>query len=86
MPLQEYFYPRSPCGERQIGERVLVAVDDISIHVPLAGNVWLKLPAQEVNEDISIHVPLAGNVSYYTARRAAPPYFYPRSPCGERPI
>ena len=34
-----YFYPRSPCGERQAAETEMKRVLDISIHVPLAGNV-----------------------------------------------
>ena len=33
---------------------------------------------------ISIHVPLAGNVSPSCTSNSLWPYFYPRSPCGER--
>ena len=80
----------------------------ISIHVPLAGNVLplalislsatvflSTFPLRGTSEcqpilyqprGISIHVPLAGNVrdddkAFDTVGK----YFYPRSPCGERP-
>ena len=57
----------------------------ISIHVPLAGNVsWSTLLPRR--RRISIHVPLAGNVQAIDKANNHTWYFYPRSPCGERPI
>ena len=59
----QYFYPRSPCGERLALFRTLYRTLCISIHVPLAGNVDGRGRADGVGEIISIHVPLAGNVN-----------------------
>ena len=58
----------------------------ISIHVPLAGNVEVTIPASIVPTLISIHVPLAGNVSSGAVSVTLEGDFYPRSPCGERRI
>ncbi len=126
------FYPRSPCGERPQIDAAIGAVKNISIHVPLAGNVCNRVCAPCHGSGISIHVPLAGNViaALENERRpthisihvplagnvaTAPPAesvpsaflstfplrgtsgscaticgmafnFYPRSPCGERPL
>ncbi len=116
------------------GTSILVPGDDtetdISIHVPLAGNVLLRpaadclssaflstfplrgtsqlhplrivlkvqflstfplrgtsprLCALPACHPISIHVPLAGNVPPSSRIQPSCLYFYPRSPCGERP-
>ena len=56
----------------------------ISIHVPLAGNVDGTARGERA-VSISIHVPLAGNVSPPASPFPLTSYFYPRSPCGERP-
>ena len=79
-----YFYPRSPCGERQpFFVRHILGVC-ISIHALLAesdGHHFVYCPAMQ------------GFLSTLSLRRATPashlsmyntPYFYPRSPCGER--
>ena len=65
-----------------------VAADEviISIHVPLAGNVVRVPYSGQGRRDISIHVPLAGNVSYMRNSICGTSNFYPRSPCGERPL
>ena len=55
------FNPRSPCGERLVGDELaLVTGDGISIHAPHAGSdlsdsYWVQ------NESISIHAPHAGS-------------------------
>ena len=42
----QYFYPRSPCGERHVRDDFKYFRVDISIHVPLAGNVSTRLLAR----------------------------------------
>ena len=56
-----YFYPRPPCGGRQIAHRHTIARRRISIHVPLAGDDRCRHPPTYSRQGISIHVPLAGD-------------------------
>ena len=126
-----YFYPRSPCGERHNGLVQLRALTHISIHALLAESdgvicriirdrpnisIHALLAESDLDssvalpphEQISIHALLAESdfsvsvdsfisvifLSTLSLRRATSPdgrricnrpYFYPRSPCGERP-
>ena len=78
-----YFYPRSPCGERQ---------DTPSICIPKPGFLsTLSLRrATRVKVDgylefvISIHALLAESDHWSGVLVVGRAYFYPRSPCGER--
>ena len=79
----QYFYPRSPCGERlQWFGRSFLNIE-ISIHALLA-------ESDEISTAIA-----AGRIHFYPRSPCgerprkpvlywAPPNFYPRSPCGER--
>ena len=78
------FYPRSPCGERQIHQSRAVSHQTISIHALLA------------ESDQTAYFFLAGGRDFYPrspcGERPRPQNrkkwhnnFYPRSPCGERP-
>ena len=80
-----YFYPRSPCGERR--ERGLQdhSSTDISIHALLAESDVTVLAVLVTGQDISIHALLAESDSTPYFFCTVPRYFYPRSPCGERP-
>ena len=81
-----YFYPRSPCGERQLNNQAAGRVVHISIHALLA------------ESDASLRVIFSSApvfLSTLSLRRATAsvPFsfvylenFYPRSPCGERLI
>ena len=81
-----YFYPRSPCGERQQFGRLCFQRQPISIHALLA------------ESDLSLRVSIFGSPSFLSTlslRRATmillpcaaqATHFYPRSPCGERPV
>ena len=81
-----YFYPRSPCGERQRLGLLGWLRTLISIHALLA----------ESDVVVVLHiVGGAGFLSTLSLRRATSPccgwfevihHFYPRSPCGERPL
>ena len=80
-----YFYPRSPCGERLFRQNYECFQWIISIHALLAesdGSAWV----QEFPElYISIHALLAESDTVMVGPLMYNLYFYPRSPCGERP-
>ena len=78
------FYPRSPCGERPTKHGQATSNQPISIHALLAesdtrhGSCRRRL-------SISIHALLAESDRPKRYPAPACMYFYPRSPCGERP-
>ena len=78
------FYPRSPCGER-LGKNKNTAesqkfLSTLSLRRATTGNAtgvhthWISIHALLAESDSLNHVKCALNI-----------YFYPRSPCGERP-
>ena len=78
------FYPRSPCGERLDTSVCIFCKARISIHALLAESDTKQPP---------MTAPPRQFLSTLSLRRATPracpvssrrPYFYPRSPCGER--
>ena len=80
----EYFYPRSPCGERPFEKPENVITTKISIHALLA---------ESDGSHYSSSRPFQKFLSTLSLRRATFQldvmittfyYFYPRSPCGER--
>ena len=82
--IQHNFYPRSPCGERQLAARddsiLFVFLSTLSLRRATAlslpfGAVWV----------ISIHALLAESDVNISLALLALGDFYPRSPCGERP-
>ena len=78
-----YFYPRSPCGERQYLVRGQRPNWGISIHALLAESDRLQTNFSYL-PIISIHALLAESDGSGRARMAPRLDFYPRSPCGER--
>ena len=85
-PFRTNFYPRSPCGERH-------NITDINTALPkFLSTLSLRRATRGTeygtnNTVISIHALLAesdGLLRCAGANRAE--YFYPRSPCGERPV
>ena len=78
------FYPRSPCGERRGVAGNVQRTHSISIHALLAESDLEQMGAQ-YGVDISIHALLAESDSTPTTTAVRWRYFYPRSPCGERP-
>ena len=81
-----YFYPRSPCGERPVVAGRLPRRVGISIHALLAES--------DIASNFE-HTEPSGFLSTLSLRRAtlrvtsstrSHPDFYPRSPCGERPL
>ena len=80
------FYPRSPCGERQPVVGQVYGYGQISIHALLAesdlmpSQAWLQFPV------FLSTLSLRRATLLSAASLSAMIYFYPRSPCGERPI
>ena len=81
-----YFYPRSPCGERLANIYETVNRNRISIHALLAESDQCR--SRKTGRPLLF-------LSTLSLRRATPRscpassprrYFYPRSPCGERPF
>ena len=78
------FYPRSPCGERrqitQTYRAKLVFLSTLSLRRATNGHETTPCIV-----GISIHALLAESDSCTSIGRPKRLYFYPRSPCGERP-
>ena len=103
----QYFYPRSPCGERHhiptahgraaaISIHALLAESDAILGIPNQVGTWISIHALLAESDllpryytdttsISIHALLAESDPRAWPVWSPRPYFYPRSPCGERP-
>ena len=79
------FYPRSPCGERRDVIAVMTDAQSISIHALLAESDDTRSTVCSVIS-ISIHALLAESDHPSLSDTARHTYFYPRSPCGERPF
>ena len=81
-----YFYPRSPCGERPAIRQQMSREDKISIHALLAESDSASVNTTECDLEflstLSLRRATVEEVSGDTWTRD----FYPRSPCGERPI
>ena len=79
----DYFYPRSPCGERPFFLRKITITVDISIHALLAESDLIAM-LNSPHSQISIHALLAESDSRKSPPMCTIRHFYPRSPCGER--
>ena len=79
------FYPRSPCGERQHinsrADNVKRFLSTLSLRRATCPRLLKPLLFQ-----ISIHALLAESDPIWQRLRRPRGYFYPRSPCGERPV
>ena len=79
-----YFYPRSPCGERQDPISGTSDIYKISIHALLAeSDLFDEIQASNI-VIISIHALLAESDPKRFRDALKHLHFYPRSPCGER--
>ena len=84
--MPSYFYPRSPCGERL--SFIIYSITDncISIHALLAESdielAFLAINPITFLSTLSLRRATPGAKSTTPERY----YFYPRSPCGERPV
>ena len=80
----DYFYPRSPRGERRIFNCFSNPGSTISIHAPRVGSDrgWTLFIDGPMT--ISIHAPRVGSDSRSSGMIGGNINFYPRSPRGER--
>ena len=80
-----YFYPRSPCGERHHYGWSWYDDFTISIHALLAESdrepTALRTPHHKFLSTLSLRRATNDSRGAYSLST----YFYPRSPCGERP-
>ena len=78
------FYPRSPCGERQTCEVIDLLPDIISIHALLAESDNTAAFTETCRWKFLSTLSLRRATSAAPPAASWQPYFYPRSPCGER--
>ena len=82
--IHNYFYPRSPCGERPW---LFIPPTPTSHFYPRSpcGERQFCPTLEGRKKLISIHALLAESDNTQQRNLPQHPYFYPRSPCGERP-
>ena len=79
-----YFYPRSPCGERPLTTCKYACKPEFLSTLSLRRATSPHRPAP-ASVRISIHALLAESDNTLFPNVKEVEYFYPRSPCGERP-
>ena len=79
------FYPRSPCGERQCWKRHKCRKSQKFLSTLSLRRATDKVLEAVSRNGISIHALLAESDNGRKSLNALAEYFYPRSPCGERP-
>ena len=77
------FYPRSPCGERRFSPGTLDARKKFLSTLSLRRATGCRTSKTQ-SFMISIHALLAESDPQPAQLHSFQPYFYPRSPCGER--
>ena len=82
-PWQEYFNPRSPCGERLLHVEEPFTRYSFQSTLPMRG-ATVDFAVLAVEAAISIHAPHAGSDHTGMLCALGPGDFNPRSPCGER--
>ena len=80
------FYPRSPCGERRNADCSCRNARPISIHALLAESDADPTEGQVPAEPFLSTLSLRRATFIWVDKTQRAPNFYPRSPCGERPI
>ena len=78
------FYPRSPCGERHQTQSQKITSFHISIHALLAESDALKDEIINREQEFLSTLSLRRATAQTKTATCWTPYFYPRSPCGER--
>ena len=83
--IREFFYPRSPCGERPLVRLLRTYWYSFSIHALLAESDHRAVNVQSPNANFlsTLSLRRATAVNLHPETRKG--LFYPRSPCGERP-
>ena len=83
-PTAVYFYPRSPCGERPIPPAAVCGANTFLSTLSLRRATDTMSTIYPIH-GISIHALLAESDAAIGKPTLEIAYFYPRSPCGERP-
>ena len=81
---QRHFYPRTPCGVRQLNRGRGGPKGCISIHVPRAGYDMPVCVLPLCPLLFLSTYPVRGTTRRWLARLQWSKYFYPRTPCGVR--
>ena len=82
-PRARYFYPRSPCGERQIVAGLRSHTPNFYPRSPCGERPVTDQDGQTVTKFLST-LSLRRATKIVAGLRSHTPNFYPRSPCGER--
>ena len=80
-----HFYPRSPCGERHLATVDIEVIGGISIHALLAESDPRRLATVDSAQVFLSTLSLRRATIIFRCVCQGLKYFYPRSPCGERP-
>ena len=80
------FYPRSPCGERLFHFNHTILIQCISIHALLAESDAMARGCNYKPPPFLSTLSLRRATVRPRCRGCPAAYFYPRSPCGERPL
>ena len=80
------FYPRSPCGERRVTVLGIQHKVGISIHALLAESDIISIALLILPIRFLSTLSLRRATMYPSQWRTLASDFYPRSPCGERPL
>ena len=78
-----HFNPRSPCGERPRLYFTMCCAISFQSSLPVWGATATRASSRNTRS-ISILAPRVGSDTLRRSGCCAPPYFNPRSPCGER--
>ena len=81
--LDNYFNPRSPCGERLLLDYIIGKAYRFQSTLPVRGATGCTVK-RDCSLVISIHAPRAGSDCHWFSSRRSIDNFNPRSPCGER--
>ena len=81
---RQYFYPRSPCGERPSRRYLAILGNAISIHALLAESDAVMDNIVFVPGEFLSTLSLRRATSRTESITTEVSHFYPRSPCGER--
>ena len=80
-----YFYPRSPCGERQMDNTRILALIQFLSTLSLRRATLPRRSTLTAATDFYPRSPCGERLNSMTHTLRFFGYFYPRSPCGERP-
>ena len=81
-----YFYPRSPCGERQSKTPALCQAERFLSTLSLRRATLATWKPDYICRNFYPRSPCGERLACHNGRLLGICHFYPRSPCGERPL